>query len=119
MPEKPEESGSSESKTPIEFVHHLHTSTSGAEVHLKARLVPGAVDGLRNALAWAGLDYDFGTYASSVLDALTPFAEGGKVVAKPTVGLGPPETVTVDALAAGEGTEPLPESAMEKRWEAA
>ena len=27
---------------------------------LQTRLVPGAVDGIRSALTWAGLSYDFG-----------------------------------------------------------
>ena len=35
--------------------------------------------------------------------AATPFAEAGNVVAKPTVGLGPPETVTVAAAETGVG----------------
>jgi glutamyl-tRNA synthetase len=30
-------------------------------MYLQTRYVPTAVDGVRNALAWAGLPYDFGT----------------------------------------------------------
>ena len=37
----------------------LRTSTNR-----QARYVPGSVEGIRDALAWAGLDYDFGDHPS-------------------------------------------------------
>ena len=39
-----------------------HTPSSGTETaNTKTRHVPGAVDGIRAALQWSGLEYDYGT----------------------------------------------------------
>ena len=35
-----------------------------ASTDIQARHVPGSVEGIREALAWAGLDYDYGDRAS-------------------------------------------------------
>ncbi|PIL30834.1 hypothetical protein GSI_07002 [Ganoderma sinense ZZ0214-1] len=36
------------------------TLPSAALTHLQSRAVPGAVDGIRGALSWAGLEFDYG-----------------------------------------------------------
>ena len=35
-----------------------------ASMDRQARYVPGSVEGIREALEWAGLDYDYGDHAS-------------------------------------------------------
>jgi len=40
----------------------LYGRSDWASTDRQARYVPGSVEGIREALAWAGLDYDHGDY---------------------------------------------------------
>lgn len=52
-------------------------SCISADSRLQTRAVPGAVEGIRAALEWAGLDYDHGVCSAATVTSVSDFAFPG------------------------------------------